>query len=526
MANEFKHYVPGTNIPTKDEYTGAGHHVADGQQKGDFVWFDGSYWRRLSLSALAGLIGKLELLYTSPALGNLRNGWAENGIYFLCREQNNLLEAYDVYNPETADPVLLGSIAITTPIDLRKHRGSKYIYVSTGGHNSIFVVDTQNLSSMISPYELVDATNLNNAHGLCLYKNALYVAAHNGDRLTTVDITVPTRPRISLPSLTGLDGIHDMAADWERELLLVTSHYGGPGGAGTSTEGRLYVYDISDPLKPSGPIGFVNCYSAACIVKPPWSGIYAFMGTSGGLQAFNVANPTSPALVSTPYTGAGGYWIYPLGRRYLLTTDDEGDMCVVDVSNPASMSTIQLVSPGGRNVFGDGNHVYSIGGTPDDKFRIYKITGALELPTLMAGSFNFPDNAPPRNPDGIKCGTFTFVQDNVAANQSAVALAIPGDATRTGHPMIRSGAVTGISVYSNEARTAGTLTVDVTIDGSVTGLQAILNGTNTQSHQATQMRTAGGDAYPAGTLIGVKITTSADWAPTTADIIVEVEVEY
>lgn len=75
--------------------------------------------------------------------------------------------------------------------------------------------------------------------------------------------------------------------------------------------------------------------------------------------------------------------------------------------------------------------------------------------------------------------------------------------------------VVGISVVSNAARTAGTLTVDATIDGTVTGLQAALDATNTLRDTGTQAR--GSDAALAGARVGCKLTTSS-WTPTTADI--------
>lgn len=77
----------------------------------------------------------------------------------------------------------------------------------------------------------------------------------------------------------------------------------------------------------------------------------------------------------------------------------------------------------------------------------------------------------------------------------------------------------GISVTSNAARTAGTLTVDATIDGTVTGLQAALDGTNTTRDTGVQAR--GTDVGVAGSRLGVKLTTSS-WTPTTADIVATV----
>lgn len=81
--------------------------------------------------------------------------------------------------------------------------------------------------------------------------------------------------------------------------------------------------------------------------------------------------------------------------------------------------------------------------------------------------------------------------------------------------------IVAVSVTSSSARTAGTLTADVTIDGTVTGLQAILNATDTTRDYATQPRAT--DLGAAGSRVGVKLTT-ASWTPVAADIAVDVYV--
>lgn len=81
--------------------------------------------------------------------------------------------------------------------------------------------------------------------------------------------------------------------------------------------------------------------------------------------------------------------------------------------------------------------------------------------------------------------------------------------------------VVGIDVVSNAARTAGTLTVDATINGTVTGLQAALDATNTTRDTGTQPR--GTDIGAAGDRVGVKLTTSS-WTPVTADVTANVYV--
>lgn len=124
---------------------------------------------------------------------------------------------------------------------------------------------------------------------------------------------------------------------------------------------------------------------------------------------------------------------------------------------------------------------------------------------------------------GLEATVITgWFQDDVAASQTAVALSLGN--SRTERPMPADGYIVGISVYSNAARTAGTLTVDATINGTVSGLTATLDGTNTQTKSTRQSNHA--DKFTAGQRIGVKITTDGTWAPTTADIDVSVLVVF
>ena len=120
--------------------------------------------------------------------------------------------------------------------------------------------------------------------------------------------------------------------------------------------------------------------------------------------------------------------------------------------------------------------------------------------------------------------SYSFMQSDVAASQTDVVLNVLGLSGNTEITMAKPGSVVGISIASNDARTAGTLTVDITIDGTKTGLQAVLDGSNAQYHYATQaLRT---DTFTAGQRIGVKITTDAAWEPDgTPDIVVAAIVE-
>jgi hypothetical protein len=126
--------------------------------------------------------------------------------------------------------------------------------------------------------------------------------------------------------------------------------------------------------------------------------------------------------------------------------------------------------------------------------------------------------------DGYRQTVEGWYQDNVAANQTAVTLARNDGATLTGVWIApRPGSVTAVSVKSNAARSAGTLTVEVYKGGVATGLTAVLDDDPTTFAATTQAKDT--DAFVAGDELDIRITTDASWAPVTADIRACLEVE-
>jgi hypothetical protein len=114
---------------------------------------------------------------------------------------------------------------------------------------------------------------------------------------------------------------------------------------------------------------------------------------------------------------------------------------------------------------------------------------------------------------------------NLAASQSDAAL------TGARAVMPRTGSVTGIVVKSNEARTAGTVTIDARVNtglagaaGTATGLQAVLDGTNTAKKATTQAPNL--DTFAAGDEVYPTYTSTGAWTPVTADVQVYLEVEF
>ncbi len=114
-----------------------------------------------------------------------------------------------------------------------------------------------------------------------------------------------------------------------------------------------------------------------------------------------------------------------------------------------------------------------------------------------------------------------FSQDSIADAQNAVAMNLleAGASVLSvlGYPMPFDYDIVGISIYSDSARTAGTATVDVTVGGTATGIQAALNATDTTKKTTKVPR--GTKSGGAGDVIGAKLTT-ASWTPVAADIVV------
>jgi hypothetical protein len=99
--------------------------------------------------------------------------------------------------------------------------------------------------------------------------------------------------------------------------------------------------------------------------------------------------------------------------------------------------------------------------------------------------------------------------------------------------MPEKGHVTGFFVYSTEARTAGTLTIEVFKNGvqmtsfqynSTNPPQAVLNASNTTT--AAYVALGFMDLqFAKYDLLDLRVTTDGSWAPTTADIRAGISVE-
>ena len=192
----------------------------------------------------------------------------------------------------------------------------------------------------------------------------------------------------------------------------------------------------------------------------------------------------------------------------------------VGITSPALPTTITRCGGGIYCTFNSvaypENVVYGTGGNANTSFDAYEDAGGIIGSLVTALTSNPHPNIYTRK------SHIYFEYDNAASSLTNQIMNTLGNNTIAFYLMPDAGSVVGLSIYSKEERTAGTLTAQVSYGGTpISGCIAIIDGTNTQLSFATF--NPGVKTFGKGAL-QVLITTSSDWAPTTADIQVVVSV--
>lgn len=115
-----------------------------------------------------------------------------------------------------------------------------------------------------------------------------------------------------------------------------------------------------------------------------------------------------------------------------------------------------------------------------------------------------------------------WAQSGVSAGQTNVTLNRFGVAAQAPLILPFAASVLSLMVVLTGARTSGTLTVKVYIAGADSGLAALIDTTGMLYVEETAA--AGAFSFEAGEQVTLRLTTSAGWAPGTADMMVMVEV--
>jgi len=184
---------------------------------------------------------------------------------------------------------------------------------------------------------------------------------------------------------------------------------------------------------------------------------------------------------------------------------DNGDFTVISCTT--TVLTVQNTSAGIATLNAWLWHQHTID-------RVYGDNVVVDLnpqPFVPASSFTVVVPAP------VSALPEQWAQDNVAANQTNIALFAQVSTNFDSIKMMRAGSVVGLSTRLTEAITAGSLTVKLTKNGVAGTLQVVhTSGGNPSGGQTVQA--AGIDTYVAGDLIAVQLTTNAGFLPITTDL--------
>lgn len=113
-------------------------------------------------------------------------------------------------------------------------------------------------------------------------------------------------------------------------------------------------------------------------------------------------------------------------------------------------------------------------------------------------------------------------QANVSQGQTNATLQRYGTSLHAPLILPFAGSVTSLLVGTTTARTNGSLTVTVYIAGTATALAATIDDVNTLVVE--ERAQVGEYAFEAGEQVTLRITTTGNWTPTSADVLVAIEV--
>jgi hypothetical protein len=242
-----------------------------------------------------------------------------------------------------------------------------------------------------------------------------------------------------------------------------------------------------------------NCAGDTNSLTPPT------LNTTGGKLAINTASPTRRLEVLENTSAIPQMKIISDSSNYAEAyVDATGDMSMLFTG--AGVADGDLILP-------NSNLKICSGGT----------FGSNSCPTwTVAGTGNLVVEGDVYASGGYK-NTFSFMYTDVADSQTNKVTDVLGMAGNTEFTLPYGGSVIGVSVSSNAALAGGTVTVDPTINGTKTGLTAVLDNAH-QYNSATQ--DVNTDTFAAGNRLGLKVTTDANVDPNTIDLVITVIVEY
>lgn len=283
-----------------------------------------------------------------------------------------------------------------------------YAYIADNGADALVVVD---ISTPASPVEIgaIFGTGgpnyLNGAYDVAVSGSYAYVVSGVDGRLVIIDISTPSKPSREGTISTGISS--------PMSVCLYT--IGGTEYALVGTAGnRLTIIDVSTPSSPS----YVDEYDlgdngsdvAACTISGTE---YAVVAADSAIDTYDISTPSSITYKDSlsANTAAG---VYATSSYAYVADNDDDELVIVDISDPADMSQAGSISGSGspnylggaRGVDVSGSYAYIVAQS-DDALTIINVSTPASPSHVgtISGAGNYLDS-----PRGVrKSGNYAYV---------------------------------------------------------------------------------------------------------------------
>jgi len=285
------------------------------------------------------------------------------------------LQIIDVADPE--NPAVVSILDTPGGISGVYIRGN-YAYAAASYFNadlgglSVGMLQIINIADPENPVVVSILKTPEEAIGVYIQYNYAYLAAGDAG-LQIIDIADPAKPNI----VTSVDTIYS-AQD-----VFVQGNY-----AYVETSPSLWIIDIVDPANPA-VVASVDHGDYSFEGQVYVQNDYAYVTTgASSLQAINIAEFTSPAIVASVYTSNYAYRVYAQGN-YAYVSTFSSDLEIIDIADPANPSVAATLDISALGVYVLGNYAYAAAFSSG--LQIIDVADPAN-PSVVA-SVNTPDNA-------------------------------------------------------------------------------------------------------------------------------------
>ncbi len=296
-----------------------------------------------------------------------------NYVYTASKGANSTsnFQIIDVSNP--ASPVVTATSPGGAPNAEAKSVfvAGRYAYVTYDNGSSVQgmqIFDITNPSS-IGVMGFVTTPGGVSSRSAALYVQGRYAYIPNGNNLSIIDVSNPSRPVIVGAVASGAgDGV------------FVQGHYAYVANYANAT---FRVFDVSNPASPTQTATIASDNNPTNVQV---QGKYAYVTTAGSskVDIFDISNPASISSVATPTVQNQEYGQYIQGHYDYVTSSVNNLITVLDITNPASPSTVSSISstfPDGIAV--QGRYLYTVSPSTNN-LSIFDAGGAY-VQQLQAG---------------------------------------------------------------------------------------------------------------------------------------------